>query len=202
MKLINSYNIEYINHLLGTKGLVLRGDSSRGDFPILNIYYNNNFDLILKVKDGIRIEDMLSNRSKGAKERFDIHFGKDILKSILNDLDKFAKNYGLTMDTKSFQMLDPTGTEHSEGVPLGKVKPLTRFPVICTIHYQTANTVVQGNMIYVDAENYPDKQRYHIGGPTNSIVKGTSDNFFEIIIPAEFVCRFIKSIELADILLK
>lgn len=202
MKLINSYNIRYINHLLGSKSLVLRGDSSRGDSPILDIYYNSNFDIILKVKEGIQIENMLSDPNKGAKERFDIHFGKDILKGVLNDLDKYAKNHGLIMDTKSFQMLNPTGTEHSEGIPLGKVEPLTRFPVICSVYYHHINTVAQGKMAYVDAENYPNKQRYHIGGSTNSTIKETLDNFFEIIIPAEFVCRFIKSIELADILLK
>lgn len=201
MKLINRYKIKYINHLLGPKGFVLRGDSSRGDSPILEVFYNSNYDLILQVKEGIEIESMISNPNKGAKERLDIHFGTDILKEILTELREFAQNNGLVMDSRSYQMLDPSGTEHSDGLPLGKVEPLTRFPAYCSVHYESVNAVAQSSMIYIDAENYPDKQRYHIGGSTKSVEKTTSGNFFEVIIPSEFVCRFIKSIELADILL-
>lgn len=201
MKLINRYNINYVNHLLGSKGLVLRGDSSRGDSPILDIFYDSNCDIILQVEDGIKIEEMISNPKRGSKERFDIHFGTDVLKNISTDLNKFIKNNGLIMDSKSFQIFDPTGSEHSEGIPLGEVEPLTRFPVICSIHYNGINTVSQCNMIYIDAENYPNKQRYHIGGSTNSIENTTSGNLFKIVISSEFVCRFVKSIELADMLL-
>lgn len=201
MKLINSYNINYVNHLLGSEGLVLRGDSSRGDTPILNIFHDSNLNLILQVKEGIQIEKMQSNPNRGAKERFDIHFGTDILKNIFFDLDRFAKNNGLVMDSESFQMFNPNGTEHSDGIPLGKVESLTRFPALCSVHYQNINTVAQCKMIYIDAENYPDKQRYHIGGSTNSTAQTALGNFFEVIISSKFVCRFIKSIELADIIL-
>lgn len=202
MNLINRYKIKYINHLLGSKGVVLRGDSSRGDSPIMEVFHNDNYDLILQVKEGIEIEEMRSNPGQGAKERLDIHFGTDLLNEILTELREFTQRNGLVMDSKSYQILDPSGTEHSDGLPLGKVEPITRLPAYCSVHYESINAVAQSSMIYVDAENYPDKQRYHIGSSTKSVDKNTSGNLFEVIIPSEYVCRFIKSIELAVILLK
>ncbi|MFL2077195.1 hypothetical protein [Marinilactibacillus psychrotolerans] len=201
MKKINSYEINYANHLLGPKKLVLRGDRSRGDNPILDIYSDDDSNLILKIENGIQVEDMASNPRNGAKERFDIHLGTNILKKLIDDLNTFISSEGLVLDTKNYTLSDPTGTEHVDGLLLGKVKPLTMFPASCNIFYQYANTIAQSDMVYIDAENYPKKKRHHMGGSTKSLSSPVSTNLFEIIISSEFVCRFVKSIELSNLLL-
>ena len=202
MNFINSYNIRYSNHLLGSESLVLRGDELRGDAPLLEVYSQDNLDLVLMIKDGINVEDMISDSKKGAKDRFDIHIAKNTLNSLLKDLEKYKKKSGLVMDTKSITLHDPTGKEHSTGLPLGDVQSLTRIPAKCSVSYLNVDKVAQSNTIYIDAENYPNKARFHIGAPTYTIGNGAKDNSFKILIPSEYVCRFIKTVELAIIILK
>ena len=72
MQLINEYVIRYANHLLGTDGVVLRGDRKRGDFTDLKIFCNEQLDLILQIDTGLTLEKMTSDPKKGAKERLDI----------------------------------------------------------------------------------------------------------------------------------
>ncbi|MDE8032408.1 hypothetical protein PT089_02810 [Erysipelothrix rhusiopathiae] len=203
MKLINSYNIKYANHLFDSESLVLRGDEMRGDFPILNIYSNDKLDIVLTIKEGINTESMNTNPNEGAKFRVDIHTDKEALNKILFDLNQFKIHHGLVMDTQKYDLHDPSGTEHSNGLSLGNTKPLSRIPVRCSIMYRDINKAAVCDMIYIDAEHYRSgMKRYHIGGKTTAVVDSNAENMFEIVIPKKYVVRFIKTIELGIILLK
>jgi hypothetical protein len=201
MNEIGIYDISYANHLLSSEMLVLRGDRSNGDKPRLQILHDDSLNIILRVEDGIKVVDMESNAKAGAKDRFDIHIGKHYLPAILEDLNDYIVRYDLTMDTKAYNLFDPTGTEHEDGLPLGETKPLTRFPASCQIGYYISDIVASGTMLYVDAENYPRRARYHIGGSTQPLVQSVAKSCFEITISSEYVFRFVKSMELANILL-
>ena len=201
MQLINEYVIKYANHLLGTDGVVLRGDRKRGDFTDLKIFCNEQLDLILQIDTGLTLEKMTSDPKKGAKERLDIHIDPQNLDEIMRDLKKFIDKNNLKIDSYASAIYDPTGTEHKDGLALGDVKYLTNIPVTGKIYYSELNKIALFSKIYIDAENYPDKQRYHLGARTSTSEGESEKSLIEFIISSEYACRFVNSIELAYILL-
>lgn len=201
MQLINEYGIRYANHLFGTEGVVLRGDRERGNSPFLKIFLNEQLDLVLQIDTGLTLEKMTSDPKKGAKERLDIHIDPKNLDEIVYDLKKIIDKNNLKMDTYASAIYDPTGTEHKEGLALGDVKFLTNIPVVGKIYYSELNKIAFFSKIYIDAENYPNKQRYHLGAQTSTLEGESEKSLIEFTISSEYAYRFVNSIELAYILL-
>lgn len=201
MQLINKYVISYANHLLGIEGVVLRGDRKRGDSPCLKIFWNEQLDLVLQIDTGLTVEKMRSDPKRGAKERLDIHIDSKNLDEIMCDLKKFIDKNNLKMDSNTSAIHDPTGTEHKDGLALGDVKSLTNIPVIGRVYYSELNKIALFSKIYIDAENYTNKQRYHLGARTSTSEGESEKSLIEFTISSEYAYRFVKSIELACILL-
>ena len=117
------------------------------------------------------------------------------------DLKKFIDKNNLKMDSNTSAIHDPTGTEHKDGLALGDVKSLTNIPVIGRVYYSELNKIALFSKIYIDAENYTNKQRYHLGARTSTSEGESEKSLIEFTISSEYAYRFVKSIELACILL-
>jgi len=202
MKKVGSCNVQYANHLFGKEALVLRGDRLRSDNPILEIFIDDN-NIVLRILQGISLEQMRTDPNKGAKKRMDIHFEKEFAADLLKIVRNFADENKLILDSDNRRIYDPTGTEHQDGLRLGATEGITSIPSECNVYYFDKQVKVSSNEILVDKENYPNKKRVHIGSTVDNVTNCMCDrNYFEIVISSKYIRRFEVALNVACKLLE
>lgn len=200
MKLLGKHEAQYANNLLACKRLVLRTDRKRGDNPFIEFYFNKaDKNLIIRIINTIHIEDMKSDPTQGAKNRTDIHFNEAQLDPIIETLSPFINSLSLNFDDVPRNTPDPTGMEHSSGVPLGKIKAhITEVPARIFANYADRGFSVRATMIYIDVEKYKEN-KFHIGAIMDKKILDKVDdiNSFKIYIDYSQLKRLLHSMNIA-----
>ena len=91
MKLLGTCDLQYANHLLSNKQLVLRADRDKGDKPQMNFYdLSSDKCLLMNICNDVKIEKMQTAPSKGAKDRADFYLF-DFIKHSANCICRLCK---------------------------------------------------------------------------------------------------------------
>jgi hypothetical protein len=201
MKLLGKCEAQYACNLVASKKLVLRTDRDEGDNPFIGFYSDEiNHNLVIRIFNTIRIEDMISNSALGAKDRTDIHFNEIQLDPIINTLSPFIESLSITFNDVPRSTPDPTGMEYPGGLPLCIKKTITNIPARILANYAEKDFTVGASKIYIEDEKYPKRgNKFHIGAEMNTTILDKADdiNSFELLIDYSQLKRFLQSINIA-----
>ena len=141
---------------------------------------------------------MMTDPSKGAKIRTDIHFDVDHLRKLIDILQPALSHVTEIQDDTPRQSFNPTGMEHPEGLSLGVTYDITNLSATVICNYGNLGFSIKKNTrMYIDAEKYPSP-RYHLGINMNGAVEkqiNTNDNNFKIYIEYSEVVRLYGSMK-------
>jgi hypothetical protein len=199
MKLLGQCEVQCASNFLSSKKLVLRTDRDRGDNPFIRFYSNEtNSNLVIRIFNTIRIENMISNSEKGDKDRTDIYFNEIQLDLIINILSPFIDSLSITFNDSPRRTPNPTGMEYPGGLPLSIKENITNIPARLLANYAEKDFTVEASLIYIEFEKPKKGNRFHIGAKMNKTIldKANGINSFELFIDYSHLKRFLQSMNI------
>jgi len=198
--------IQYASNLLSSEQLVLRADRDRGDNPMVEVYsLPSEFKLLLKILGDVNVETMQSNPNAGAKSRSDFYFAYGHLDALINIIEPFIKTISVKFDDSPRITPDPTGMEHSDGIPLGYIynQQSTNFVATCEVNYSERFCATTTSKLYIEPE-LKRGQKLHFGITMSENISKSTDNsnYFKVYIEYKDVKRLLHSVKNAKVVLE
>jgi len=203
MALLGTTEIQYAQCLWGPKEQVLTVDRTKNNNPLMRFESNSETeDLIITVFNDISVENMYSEKDKGAKKRIDIHIALEQIQGVLDILEPFVNSLDVSFDEAPRNSPDPTGTEHPKGLSLGKTDKITWVKGLVQASFSSEGYTVQtksNGQIFIDAENYQRGARLHLGinNLSQTIDILDYESIFKLTIKYSQLKRFVQAIKVA-----